>query len=57
MTEHDRQRLAGLLTAVDPQQQAGETLAPERVQSRSSAADKASNETEVALRPFAAMAT
>ncbi len=55
MTPQDRTRLDGLLSAVERQQQAGETLTPEREQSRSPAAEDTSHEAEVALRPFAAV--
>jgi hypothetical protein len=55
MTPQDRARLDELLSAVERQQQAGETLAPEREQSRSLVADDRSHEAEVALRPFAAV--
>src|SRR5262245_5280211 len=56
MTPQDRTRLDGLLSAVERQQQAGETLAPEQDPSRSTAADETSHVAEVALRPFAAVA-
>ena len=56
MTPQDRTRLDGLLSAVERRQQAGETLAPERDQSHSPAADEASHVAEATLRPFAAVA-
>jgi hypothetical protein len=56
MTLQDRTRLDGLLSAVERQQQAGETLVPEREQSHSPVADETSHVAEGALRPFAEVA-